>query len=110
MMPWLSSFTPMSLSFLSLAVAIWCFVRVRKLLSGASVRSIAQLSTEVAELQSSFESLHAGHRKLAARVGMREVRERRRDDIDESTKDIGEVPMPKNKLRDIARSRGHKIT
>lgn len=111
MMPSLSSFLLTSWASLATLVAIWCLLRVRKLLGGASVRSLTQLSAEVAELQSSLESLSAGHRKLAARVGMREVRQRREEQADaEPEGDIGEKIMPKSKLREIARARGFKIT
>lgn len=112
-MQWLFSFAPMSLSFLSLAVAIWCYVRVRKLLVGASARSIAQLSSEVAELLSAFESLSASHRKLGARVGMREVRQRgeeMREAARTTTKDLGTAPIPKSELKEIARARGFKVS
>lgn len=115
MMQWLSTFAAMSLSFIALAGALWCLLRVRKLLRGASPKSLAALSVEVAELQSAFESLSAGHRKLAARVGMREVRERRRDEGEPPTgggggAGIGEKLLSKAELKDIARARGHKIS
>lgn len=108
----LSSFLPMSLSLLALAGSIWCYVHVRKVLRGASTRSLSQLSSEVAELTSASESLHAQVRRLAARVGMREVRQRREEQLDSSSQggEIGEQIIPRAKLKELARARGHKIT
>lgn len=112
MMQWLFTFSMASLSCVSMGVAIWCLCRVRKLLSGASTRSLASLSVEIAELNSAFESLLAGHKKLAARVGMREVRERRAEGPgpDPVTATVAETPLPRAKLKEIARARGFRVS
>lgn len=101
-----------SLSCIAAALAVWSFVRVRKLLQGASTRSLAQLSSEVAELTSASESLLAQHRRLSARVGMREVRQRREEEREQQPPDadIGEKIIPKKQLKEIARARGYKLT
>jgi len=104
----LLSFTLASLSFLVAMAAIWSCVRVRKLLAGASARSLALLSTEVAELTSAFESLSAQQRKLSARVGMREVRDRRAE-RDEEPPGAEDRVARLNKLREIARAKGFRL-
>ena len=63
-----------SLSCIGAMAAIWSYVRVRKLLAGASARSLAELSSEVAELTSASELLSRQQRRLSQRVGMREAR------------------------------------
>lgn len=111
-MLWLSCSILASLSFIGATAAIWFCVRVRKQLAGASVRSLALLSTEVAELTSAFESLSAQQRKLSARVGMREVRQRGeqlRDDDIESGPARGSREERLNKLREIARAKGFRL-
>lgn len=100
------SFAAMSWSFVALVGSLWCWSRVRKLLHGASVRSLAQLSTEVAELLSMSESLAAQQRRLSSRVGMREVRERRAEKAEGSSTSVGERQMDRAQLKEIARARG----
>lgn len=90
-----------SLSLLSLATAVWCCVRVTRLLSGASVRSLTSLGLEVTDLRSQFESLHEAHKRLSSRYAMRELRDRRKTD------EVETPPMnERDKLRELARSRG----
>lgn len=102
----ISPFTFLLLS-LSLAAAVtagWFYVRLRRLLKGASSRSLTNLDLAVTELQSQFESLLAAHRRLHSRVAMREMREKRKAEPpdDEPTPPNG---VDKEKLRDLARSR-----
>jgi hypothetical protein len=104
-----SCFILTSLSCCVATAAIWYCGRVRKLLRGASVRSLAQLSTEVAELTSAFESLSAQQRKLSARVGMREVRERVGREKDDDPQPGDDRVARLNKLREIARGKGFRL-
>lgn len=94
-----------SLSLLSTATAVWCCVRVLRLLRGASARSLTSLGLEVTDLRSQFESLVESHKRLASRYAMRELRARRRDG-DELETPAATAPNDKDKLRDLARSRG----
>jgi hypothetical protein len=108
----LSCFILASLSCAAATVAVLSLFRVRKRLHGVSARSLAQLSSEVAELTSALESLLGQQRRLAARVGMREVRQRR-ETADETVDDggpVGEKILPKHKLKEIARARGFKVS
>lgn len=101
---WLS-FALVSSSLSSTAMAAWCYVRVLRLLRGASARSLTSLGLEVTDLRSQFESLVESHKRLASRYAMRELRARRRDDELE-TPAAATAPNDKDKLRDLARSRG----
>lgn len=108
----LSCFILASLSCCVALAAIWYCVRVRKLLAGASVRSLALLSTEVAELVSACELLSAQQRRLSARVGMREARERGqelREADAESAPTRGSREERLSKLREIARAKGFRL-
>lgn len=108
----LSCFILASLSLCVAMAAIWYCIRVRKLLAGASVRSLALLSSEVGELTSAFESLSAQQRRLSARVGMREVRhkgEEQREADAESAPERGSRAERLNKLREIARGKGFRL-
>lgn len=98
-------FTSVSLSLLSTATAVWCCVRVMRLLRGASARSLTSLGLEVTDLRSQFESLVESHKRLASRYAMRELRARRRDGEEPDTP-AATAPNDKDKLRDLARSRG----
>lgn len=113
MMQWLSSFMWASLSCAAAVTAAYCWFRVRKLLQSASARSLAQLNSEVAELMCCVESMQAQQKKLSARVGMREVRERRAEEhtpvSNGETAPLGETKVPRDKLREIARARGFNI-
>lgn len=101
-----SCFTLASLSFIAAMAAIWSCVRVRKLLAGASARSLSLLSTEVAELTSAYELLSQQQRRLSARVGMREAREKKHQDEDAPADDrVARL----NKLREIARAKGFRL-
>lgn len=105
---WWFSFSMASLSCASALVALWCWYRVRKLLEGASVRSLAQLSNEVAELMFVFESLQAQHKRLNARVGMREARAKL-ENVDAGG-GSGSQEVDRQKLKEIARARGFKVS
>ena len=108
----ISCFILASLSFCMAAAAIWYFVRVRRLLEGASVRSLALLSTEVGELTSAYELLSRQQRRLSQRVGMREARhkgEELREVEDESAPVRGSREERLNKLREIARAKGFRL-
>lgn len=98
------TFLLLSLSLVAAVMAAWFFARLRRLLKGASSRSLTNLDLAVTELQSQFESLLAAHRRLHSRVSMRELREKRKDEpVDESTPPNG---ADREKLRELARSRG----
>lgn len=103
-----SSFILASLSLCAATVAIWCYGRARKLLAGASARSLAQLSSEVAELMSAYESLSSQQRRLSARVGMREVREKRQLNDEPAAEPEGREARL-IKLREIARGKGFRL-
>lgn len=103
----------MSLSCVALGVALWCWSRVRRALHGASLKSQAALSSEVSELLSSFESMQLTIRRLSARVGMADLRARKAQLADENNvnESVGEKPgVGREKLREIARARGFKLT
>jgi hypothetical protein len=101
-----------SLSCVLAALGLWCLYRARKLLEGASVRSLSTLSNEVAELLYQFESLQAQHKRLASRVGMREVRHRKEsgDEETDGGGPVGEKLLPRAKLKEVARARGFKVS
>lgn len=97
------------------AAAVFCWFRVRKLLVGASARSIATLSMEVSELTSVCASLDDRLKRLNSRIGMREIREKRAAEPpatpDSSPPgDVGDKILSKAALREVARVRGIKIT
>lgn len=101
-----------SLSCIGATAAIWSYVRVRKLLGGASARALAELSNEVAELTSASELLSRQQRRLSARVGMREARhkgEELRETDDESAPARGSRADRLNKLREVARAKGFRL-
>lgn len=101
-------FSLTSLSCAAAASTAFCWYRARKLLAAASMRSVGQLSIAVSELQSLYESLLTSHRKMHARIGMREARERQREEaatVDPSTGNGSDVD-DREKLRALARSRG----
>lgn len=103
-----SCFILASLSACAATAAIWCYARVRKLLAGASARSLALLSNEVAELTSACELLSSQQRRLSQRVGMREAREKIGND--ERQVDPAEDRVQRlNKLREIARAKGFRL-
>jgi hypothetical protein len=107
-----SCFILASLSCFAAMAAIWSYVRVRRLLAGASARSLAELSNEVAELTSSSELLSRQQRRLSQRVGMREARhkgEELREIDDESAPVRGSREERLNKLREIARAKGFRL-
>lgn len=111
-MPSLWSFILASLSCCAGMAAIWCYVRVRKLLAGASARSLAQLSIEVDELASACELQKAQLRKLSQRVGMAAVRQKGEElrEADEETAPArGSREERLAKLRSIARQQGFKL-
>lgn len=99
-----SNFFLTSLSCVAAVITLCCWYHVRKLLRGASMRSLGQLSTEFAELQSLYESLLTSHRRLLARINMREVREREK--LEPPPAEESTDTADRGKLRDIARARG----
>lgn len=108
----LSCFILASLSCCVGMAAIWFCVRVRKLLAGASVRSLAQLSIEVDELTSACELQKQQLRKLSQRVGMAAVRhkgEELREADEETAPARGSREERLNKLREIARAKGFRL-
>lgn len=108
-MLWWLCFAAMSLSCAALVGSLLCWFHVRKLLRGASVRSLAALSIEVAELSSVSESQEARLRRLTSRAGMAELRERRAAKADASSTRVGDRVMTKDELREVARARGFKV-
>lgn len=101
-----------SLSCAAALVALWSLFRVRKLLAGASARSLSTLSSEVAELTFASESMQAQVKRLASRVGMREVRHRgeeQREADTESAPGRGSREERLTKLREIARGKGFRL-
>jgi hypothetical protein len=107
-----SCFILASLSCCAAAAAIWYCVRARRLLAGASARSLAELSTEVGELTSSFELLSRQQRRLSQRVGMREARHRGeelREADQETAPERGSREERLSKLREIARAKGFRL-
>lgn len=96
-----------SLSCAATIGAVWCWYRVRKLLDVASRGSLGRLQIDVSELRSLYESLLSSHRKIHARIGMREVRDRR---VAEETEAAASAPVDKatdrETLRELARKRG----
>jgi uncharacterized coiled-coil protein SlyX len=107
-----SCFILASLSCCAAMAAIWSCVRVRKLLAGASARSLVELSNEVAELTSSSELLSRQLRRLSQRVGMREVRhkgEDLREAEEETAPPRGSREERLSKLREIARGKGFRL-
>lgn len=106
------SFILASLSCCVGMAAIWYCVRARKLLAGASVRSLAQLSIEVDELASACELQKQQLRKLSQRVGMAAVRHKGEElrDLDEETGPAAGSRVEKlDKLREIARKKGFRL-
>lgn len=110
-MLWLFSSILASCVLLALAGSIWCFRQCRKLLQGASSRSLQQLNEAVSELTYSFESLQAQHRRLNARVGMREARAKAEEPpaADDSSS-LGDKRRIREKLKEVARARGFKVS
>lgn len=108
MTPLFYAFAAMSLAWLAAALAVWCFVRARKLLRGASSRSLALLNEAVTELDFGLKSLEAQHKRLNSRVAMREARSKLEDSPQQTTPAPGS-PESKIKLREIARGQGFKL-
>ena len=76
------------------------------------MRSLALLSTEVAELTSSYELLSRQQRRLSQRVGMREARhkgEELREADEETAPARGSREERLSKLREIARAKGFRL-
>lgn len=97
-------FISVSLNLLSVATALWCYARVTRLLNGASARSLISLGLEVTDLRSQFESLHEAHKRLSSRYAMRELRDRRK--AGDASEEAAPPTNDRDKLRDLARSRG----
>lgn len=65
-------------SLASLAAACVAVYWTRDSASSSLTKRIRGLETQLTDLSSSFDSLMESHRKLSARVGMRQLRERRK--------------------------------
>lgn len=109
-MPWWFSFLLASLSFAALVASLSCLFRVRSLLRDASLRSLATLGKDVAELTSVSESHGDSIKRLASRASMQDLRARRRTGAGTASEDIGETLMTRQQLKEIARARGFKVT
>jgi len=59
-----------SLSFIASGMAFWSCVRVTRLLRTHSARSALEISSELAALQTSLQSLSTTVRRLSSREGM----------------------------------------
>lgn len=95
---------------LSLATSVWLLWSTRTwclrfratLLSECSARSLPELNAEVVSLRLSVASLATSLKRLSAREGMRDLRERRRDQGSSSSSPV----TPKEALRQKARQQG----
>ena len=68
-----------------------------------SLAKLAEIETAITELTDSYAALLTSHKKLRSRIGMREVRERRKNGQDEL--DLA-VTTDKNQLRQELRAKG----
>ena len=68
-----------------------------------SLAKLAEIETAITELTDSYSALLTSHKKLRSRIGMREVRERRKNGQDEL--DLA-VTTDKNQLRQELRAKG----
>lgn len=112
-MQWLFSLSLASLSCAVLGISLYTWSRARKLLHGASSRSLAQLSTALDDATFRLESLEAQHKALRSRVSMREVRSRREDQPSNSgspTSSVADQVVDRDKLKEIARARGFNVS
>lgn len=66
---------------------------LRRLLATRSTRSLQQLDVEMAELSSALSSLSTTTRRISSRIGMQDVRARRKPELDPTQ------PMTKQELR-----------
>lgn len=110
MMVWWFSFSLASLSCVALVASLWCLFRVQRLLRDASLASLATLSKDVVELTSVSASHAESIKRLASRTSMQDLRARRRNGAAGAGEDIGETPMTRQQLKEIARARGFKVT
>jgi len=67
-----------SLNIVCTGVTAWCLWVLLRKLDGSSVKSLTALSLEQSGLQLAFESLHESHKRLVARISMRELRAERK--------------------------------
>lgn len=68
-----------------------------------SLAKLAEIESAITELTDSYSALLTSHKKLRSRIGMREVRERRKNGQDEL--DLA-VTTDKNALRQELRAKG----
>lgn len=75
---------------------------VRRLLESTSTRSLKSLDGEVTELAASLSSISATVRRLSSRIGMQDVRARRKEEsVDSGLPPLTEAPsLRKAKLRE----------
>lgn len=100
-----------SLALLAVVAAIFSYRKAlhsEKYLRANSERSIslsklAQFECDLTELSDSYDALLASHKKLRARISMRELRKRRKS---ENGVDTEPEPVDKEALRAKARSIG----
>lgn len=76
-----------TLNLILVSFALWAAITVRshwkafkRLLGARSTKSLAQLTTDIIELQSAFDAMSTTLKRLASRQGMRDLRERRREE------------------------------
>lgn len=73
----------MAASLLAVAISVGsAFLTVRRLPS----RRIANLEIEVADLRAAYERLLESHKRLRSAEGMRELRDRRRDEAEDDAR------------------------
>lgn len=90
--PTLFTLLAIGLSLASMSCALWAVITVRSrlrelqaLLNARSTRSLVELEAAVASLESTCSSNSTTIKRLSSRIGMQDVRERRRADPQPST-------------------------
>lgn len=95
----------LAVSLAFFAIALWISVRAYRYSGAAwqyvqnmnaesqSLAEIARISADLTELHDAYSALLSSHKKLRSRVGMREVRERRKNGADAPTD--GDLPDPR---------------
>lgn len=73
-----------------------------------SLSEIARLSADLTELDDAYHALLDSHKKLRSRIGMREIRERRKKGNGEDTH-VHDATTDKEVLRERARAKGFKL-
>jgi len=72
----------LSLNLSLTAVTVLCWLGARRLLGGTSLKSLTLLNVEFSDLRSAFDGLREGFQRLNTRVGMREMRAKRAENLE----------------------------